>query len=64
MTLTFLVTVLLKLACWIVRTDCVMSEDIDYDGRNMAEKLPNCSGALIPYNNPRLDTDVENQLNE
>ena len=50
LTLTSLVTVLPKLACLIVRTDCVMSENIDYEGWNMAEteRLPNYSGALIP----------------
>ena len=78
LTLTSLVTVLPKLACLIVRTDFVMTENIDYEGWNMAEteRLPNYFGALIPDINllrwcfdggrspHRLDTNVENYLKE
>ena len=78
LTLTSLVTVLPQLACSIVMTDFVMTENIDYEGYNMAEteRLPNYFGALIPDINlfrrcfdggrspHRLDTNVENYLKE
>ena len=76
--LTSLVTVLPLLACLIVMTDFVVTENIDSEGWNMAktERLPNYFGALTPDINlfrmcfdcgrssHRLDTNVENYLKE
>ena len=50
LTLTSPVTVLPRLACWTDRTDCVLSENIDYEGWDMTETvpLPDYSGPLTP----------------